>query len=53
MIYTVIGKLVVKGARVFLRRRYGPTLVPKPVLAGAVIASIIGVALVASKRDEA
>ena len=53
MIYTLIGKIVVKGAKVFLRRNYGPTYVPKPVLAGAVVASIIGVAVVASKRDDA
>ena len=53
MIYALIGRLVVKGGKAFLRQKYGPTYVPKPVLAGAVVASVIGVAVVASKRDEA
>ena len=51
MIYTFIGRLVVKGAKVFLKRRYGPQLVPKPVLAGAVVAAVVAVAVAAS-RDE-
>lgn len=53
MIYEAIGRIVVKAAKVFLRRKYGPQLVPRPVLAGAVIASVIGVAVIASKRDDA
>jgi len=52
MIYTLIGKAVVKGAMVYLRRRYGPTYTPKPVLAGVVVAAAVGVAVLASKRDE-
>jgi hypothetical protein len=52
MIYTLIGKAVVKGAKVFLRRRYGPTYTPKPVLAGAVVAAVVGVAVLAAKRDD-
>ena len=51
MIYTFIGKVVVRGARVFLKRKYGPTMTPKPVLAGAVIASIVGIAVLSAKRD--
>lgn len=50
MIYTLIGKAVVKGAKLFLRRRYGPTYAPKPLLAGAVVAAVIGVAVVANKQ---
>ena len=53
MIYEAIGRIVVKAAKVFLRRKYGPTLVPKPVIAGAVVASIVGVAVFASRRDAA
>lgn len=52
MIYTLIGKLVVKGAKVFLRRKYGPTYVPKPLLAGAIVAAVAAVALAAARRDE-
>ena len=51
MIYRLIGMGVVKGAKVFLRRRYGPTMTPKPVLAGAVVAAVVGVAVLAAKRD--
>ncbi len=50
MIYTLIGKAVVKGAKVFLRRRYGPTYTPKPVLAGAAVAAAAGVAVAVSRR---
>jgi len=51
MVYTLIGKAVVKGAKVVLRRRYGPTMTPKPVLAVAVVAAVVGVAVAASRRD--
>jgi hypothetical protein len=53
MLYTFIGKLVVKGAKVFLRRKYGPTLVPKPLVAGAFVALMVGVLLLLGKRDSA
>jgi hypothetical protein len=52
MVYTLIGKAVVKGLKIFLRRRYGPTYAPKPVLAGAVVLGVLGVALVAAKREQ-
>lgn len=48
MVYTLIGKLVVRAAKVFLRRKYGPTLLPKPLLAGLVVV-VVG-ALVATSR---
>jgi hypothetical protein len=51
MFYKLIGMIVVKGARVFLRRKYGPTMTPKPVLAGLVVAAVVGIAVVATKRD--
>jgi hypothetical protein len=51
MVYTLIGRIVVKAAKVFLRRRYGPTMTPKPVLAAAVVAAVVGVAVVAAKRE--
>ncbi len=53
MIYEFIGRVVVKAAKVFLRRKYGPTMTPKPVLAAAVIAAVVGVAVVSAKRDAA
>ncbi len=51
MIYTLIGKAVVKAAKVFLRRKYGPTLVPKPLLAGGLVALVVGVLLVLGRRE--
>ncbi len=49
MIYTLIGKLVVRAAKLFLRRKYGPTLLPKPVLAG-VVALVVGLLAALGKR---
>ncbi len=51
MFYKLLGMLVWNGAKVMLRRRYGPTYAPKPVLAGAIIAVVAGVAILASRRD--
>ncbi len=51
MLYKLLGMLVWNGAKVILRRKYGPTYTPKPVLAGAVIAVVAGVALFAARRD--
>ena len=51
MFYKVLGMLVWNGGKVILRRKYGPTYAPKPVLAGAVIAVVAGVAVLASRRE--
>ena len=51
MFYKLLGMVVWNGAKFFLRRKYGPTYAPKPVLAGAVIAVVAGVALLASRRE--
>jgi hypothetical protein len=51
--YKVLGWAVWNGARFFLRRKYGPTMVPVPVLAGGVVvAAGLGVAL-ALRRSSA
>jgi hypothetical protein len=51
MFYKLLGYLVWNGGKVFLRRRYGSTYVPKPVLAGAVVAvGAVAVAVVAAAR---
>jgi hypothetical protein len=49
MAYKLLGMAVWKGAMWFLRRRYGPTRTPKPVLAGGVVALVIGVVLLARR----
>ncbi len=53
MVYKLIGMAVVKGAKVFLRRKYGPTYTPKPVIAVAVVAAAVGIAVVATRRENA
>ena len=51
MFYKLLGMLVWNGAKVMLRRKYGPTYAPKPLLAGGIIAIVAGVAILASRRD--
>ena len=53
MFYKLLGMAVWNGGKFLLRRKYGSTYVPKPVLAGAAVAALGGVALaiVASKRS--
>lgn len=51
MIYTLIGKLMVRAAKVFLRRKYGPTLLPKPLLAGLVVL-VVGVLVAVGRRGD-
>jgi hypothetical protein len=50
--YKLLGMAVWHGGKLFLRRRYGSTYLPKPVLAGAAAAVVIGgvVAVAAAKR---
>jgi hypothetical protein len=51
MFYKLLGMAVWNGGKFFLRRRYGATYVPKPVLAGAAVAVIGGgVALLLAAR---
>ena len=53
MFYKLLGMAVWNGGKLFLRRRYGSTYVPKPVIAGAAVAVAGGVvlALAAAKRN--
>ena len=51
MFYKLLGMVVWNGAKFFLRRKYGRTYAPKPVLAAGVIAIVAGVAVLASRRD--
>jgi hypothetical protein len=47
MFYSLLGRVVWMVAKRYLRRRYGPTYLPKPVIAGAVLATALAVALAA------
>jgi hypothetical protein len=51
MFYKLLGMLVWRGAKLFLRRKYGPTYAPKPLLAGGVLAIALGIALLVVKRN--
>ena len=49
--YKLLGIVVWKGGRWFLRRKYGAAMAPKPLLAGAgVVALVVGIVLVARAR---
>ena len=52
MVYKLIGMAVVKGAKLFLRRKYGPTYAPKPLLAGGLLLLAAGIVLMLLKRDD-
>ena len=49
MFYSLLGRAVWFGAKLFLRRKYGPTYAPKPLLAGGILAIVAGVAIVAAR----
>ena len=51
MFYKLLGMLVWKGGKTFLRRKNGPTYLPAPLLAGAVVLIGLVVGLVLAKRD--
>ena len=51
MFYKFLGMLVWNGAKVILRRKYGPTYLPAPVLAGVVVVAGLVAGLVFAKRD--
>jgi hypothetical protein len=51
MLYKLIGMVVWKGGRAFLRRKNGPTYLPAPLIAGAVVGAGIVVGLLVAKRD--
>ena len=50
MAYKLLGMAVWKGARWFLRRKYGAVMAPKPLLAGGLIAVIVGALLVVARQ---
>ena len=51
MLYKLLGMLVWNGGKAFLRRKYGRTYAPKPLLAGGALAIVAAVAILASRRD--
>jgi hypothetical protein len=51
MFYKVLGMVVWKGGKWFLRRRYGAAMAPKPLLAGGAVLLIAGAVLAARSRN--
>ena len=51
MFYKLLGMLVWKGAKLFLRAKNGPKLAPAPAIAGAVVLVGLLVGLLFAKRD--
>ena len=51
MFYKLLGMAVWKGGKLFLRRKYGPTYAPRPLVAGAVLIAALGVVLALMRRD--
>ena len=51
MFYRLLGMAVWKGAKLFLRRKYGATYAPKPLVAGGLLAAVVGVLLLAKSRE--
>jgi hypothetical protein len=45
MFYSLLGRIVWGGLKLFLRRKYGSTYVPKPLLAGGTVAIAVAVAV--------
>ncbi len=50
MAYKVLGMAVWKGAKWFLRRKYGAAMAPKGVLAGGLLVAIVGIVLATRQR---
>jgi hypothetical protein len=51
MFYRLLGMAVWNGGKLFLRRKYGRTYVPKPLLAGAALAAAGGVAVLVLRHN--
>ena len=48
MLFKLLGMAVWYGGKFFLRRKYGSTYLPKPVLAGAAAAVVAGAGVAAA-----
>jgi hypothetical protein len=51
MAYKLLGMAVWKGAKLFVRRKYGPATSPKPLVAGGLVLAVVGALVFAKSRD--
>jgi hypothetical protein len=51
MFYSLLGRAVWGAGKLYLRRRYGRTYMPKPVLAGGVLATLIALVLAGQRTS--
>jgi hypothetical protein len=52
MFYRLLGMAIWNGGKLFLRKKYGPTYVPKSLLAAGVLALAGGVVLLVTRRGD-
>jgi hypothetical protein len=52
MAYKLLGMAVWKGAKWFLRRKYGAAMAPKPLLAGGIVLVLLGAVFAARQRGQ-
>ena len=50
MFYELLGRIIWKGMKAFLRLKYGRFYLPKPVLAGGTVAIAIALAAMAAAQ---
>ena len=53
MFYSLLGRLVWNGLKAFLRMKYGPTYVPKSLLAGGTVAVAVAASVAFQKARSA
>ena len=55
MFYSLLGRAVWYGLKLILRRKYGPTYVPKSLVAGGTVAIAVAVtvAVLRARSDDA
>ena len=49
MFYSLLGRIVWNGLKLVLRRKYGPTYVPKPIVAALLAGLLAAVALIVGR----
>jgi uncharacterized membrane protein YidH (DUF202 family) len=51
MFYRLLGMAVWKALKLFLRRRYGRTYLPRPLLAGLLLVVVGAIVAVVTRRE--